>query len=78
MNNLTQSTILNVYIIVYGCPYLGEIPVQLPEVEEGEGDADEVNGDPEHVEHVVAVGSVHERARRCAGPAVRARRQRAR
>lgn len=41
-----------------------EVPVQLVQVEQGEHDTDHVDQNPQHVEHVVSEGAVHERAAR--------------
>lgn len=41
----------------------GEVPVQLPEVYAGEGDAHHVHRDPEYVEHIVPNGAIHHGAR---------------
>ena len=41
---------------------LGQVFVQFSQMDEGEGDADHVDGDPEDVEYVVAKRAVHQGA----------------
>lgn len=43
------------------CVGFGQVSVQFVQVEQRENDAHEVDGDPEHVEHVMAEGPVHQR-----------------
>lgn len=52
---------------------LGQVFVQFPEMDEGEGDAYHVDGDPQDVEYVMAERAVHQGAARRVVPRFRVR-----
>lgn len=42
-----------------------QIPVQFPQVEEGECHANDVDDDPKDIEYIMTKGAMHQRAARC-------------